>query len=180
MVNRVLIGKNTNTNLGFSGGSPGYGLWISEDGVNVESATEAQLLYRTDIADSTSGVVSANGAIAGVKYRGYTAITTDGSGSTNGGAVEVIKTWPKTDFTVGSTVYTPLCLAQIGKTGGAATQQYGGGWHRSTGGGIKAGAVFIVTQGYTSTHSALLCFMNYSGLANTTYRVYYAICYPAI
>ena len=178
MANRVLVGKNTNSNLGFSGGSPGYGLWVSEDGVNVESATEAQLLYRTDIADSTSGVVSANGAIAGVKYRGYTSVTTDGSGSTTG--TPVIKSWPKTDFTVGGTVYTPLCLAQMGKTGGAATVQYGGGWNRTNMGGIKGGAIFIVSNNYSSTHSALLVQMFYSGLASTTHRIYYAICYPAI
>ena len=177
MANRVLIGKNTNSNLGFSGGSPGYGLWVSEDGVNVESATEAQLLYRTDIADSTSGVVSANGGIIGVKYRGYTSVTTDAAGTVSS---TVIKSWPKTDFTVGGTVYTPLCLAQMGKTGGAATTQYGGGWHGSSGGGIKAGMIYFVTNNYSSTHSALSCQMNASGLASTTHRIYYAICYPAI
>ena len=180
MVNRVLIGKNTNSNLGFSGGSPGYGLWVSEDGVNVESATEAQLLYRTDIADSTSGVASANGAIAGVKYRGYTEVTTDGGGSSSS-STEVIKSWAKTDFTVGGSVFTPLCLAQVGKTGGAASAQWtGGGWHRSSGGGIKAGAIFLVNQNYSNTHSASTCWFNSTGLASTTHRVYYAICYPAI
>jgi hypothetical protein len=177
MANRVLIGKNTNSNLGFSGGSPGYGLWISEDGVNVESATEAQLLYRTDIADSTSGVISANGAVAGVKYRGYTAVTTDGGGTLSS---TVIKSWPKTDFTVSGTVYTPLCLAQMGKTAGAASRQWAGGWHASTGGGIQAGMFYFVVNDHSNTHSALLCSMPASGLSNTTHRIYYAICYPAI
>ena len=177
MANRVLIGKNTNTNLGFSGDSPGYGLWVSADSINVESATEAQLLYRTDIIDGTSGVVSANGAVAGVKYKGYTAVTTDAGGSVS---LTVIKSWPKTDFTVDSTVYTPLCLAQMGKTAGAATQQWGGGWHASSGGGIKAGMLYFVNKNYSDTHSALLCQMPASGLASTTHRIYYAVCYPAI
>ena len=176
MADRVLIGKNTNSNLGFDS-TPGYGLWVSVDGVNVGSATEAELLYRTDIIDGTSGVVSANGAVAGVKYRGYTAVTTNASGTL---ASTVIKSWPKTDFTVSSTVYTPLCLAQMGKTAGAATQQWGGGWHASSGGGIKAGMIYFVTNDYSDTHSALLCMMNASGLASTTHRIYYAVCYPAI
>jgi len=185
MTNRVLIGKNTNTNLGFSGGSPGYGVWISEDGVPVESATESQYIFRTDIADSTSGVVSRNGEVIGAVYRGYTEVTTDYSGDADN---FLIKAWPESDFTSGGTVYAPLVLTSIGKVGGAATTQYSTGFHKSTYNNHINGGMFtwVKPKNHTSsgTYSASGTYgvtMGYidSNTASTTFRVYYAICYPS-
>jgi len=45
---------------------------------------------------------------------------------------------------------------------------------------VGTGSTYFVTNDYSDTHSALLCMMNASGLASTTHRIYYAVCYPAI
>jgi len=186
MVDRVLIGKNINSNLGYSSSSPGYGLWVSEDGVEVLSATEAQLLYRTDIADSTSGVTSRNGEIIGAVYTGYTTVTTDNQGNA---ANFLIKAWPESVFTFNSTVYAPLVLTQMGKTAGAATTQYSTGYHTGSGTNMINGGMFTwvhpknrTSSGQYSSSGTYGATLGYtSGLtAYTTYRVYYAICYPVV
>mgnify|MGYP001341549085 CR=1 FL=1 len=53
MSNRVLLGKNTNTNHGHSGGSPGYGCYISRkaasgDDISVLTCTSDELIFNTD------------------------------------------------------------------------------------------------------------------------------------
>ena len=186
MANRILLGKNTNSNLGFSGGSPGFGLWVSEDGVNVESATEAQLLFRTDIADNTSGLVNRNGEVAGVVYRGYTTVTTNSSGDV---PTFLIKAWPESDFTSGGTISAPLCLVQIGKSSGASSVQYSTSYHKSTTSGHVNGGMFHFvtptnrasdgTYDANGTYGAVRGYID-SNAANTAFRVYYAICYPTI
>jgi hypothetical protein len=58
MANRVLMGKNTNTNHGHSGGSPGYGCYISRkaasgDDINVLTCTSDELIFNTDKGTGT-------------------------------------------------------------------------------------------------------------------------------
>jgi hypothetical protein len=55
MSNRVLLGKNTNTNHGHSGGSPGYGCYISRkaDDINVLTCTADELIFNTDKGSGT-------------------------------------------------------------------------------------------------------------------------------
>ncbi len=50
MSNRVLLGKNTNTNHGHSSGSPGYGCYISRkaNDINVLTCTADELIFNTD------------------------------------------------------------------------------------------------------------------------------------
>jgi len=56
MANRVIIGKNTNSNHGHSTGSPGYGLYISRSGKDVTTCTADELLFNTD--NGTTGALS--------------------------------------------------------------------------------------------------------------------------
>lgn len=58
MANRVLLGKNTNTNQGHSGGSPGYGCYVSRkaasgDDINVLTCTSDELIFNTDKGSGT-------------------------------------------------------------------------------------------------------------------------------
>ena len=186
MTERVLIGKNTNSNLGFSAESPGYGVWVSEDSVSVLSATSSQHIFRTDITDGTSGVTSRNGEVIGAVYRGYTAVTTNSSGDV---PTFLIKAWPESDFTVGGTISAPLCLVQIGKNSGASSVQYSTSYHKSTTSGHVNGGMFHFvtptnrasdgTYDANGTYGAVRGYID-SNAANTTFRVYYAICYPTI
>jgi len=181
---RVIIGKNVNTNLGFSTESPGYGAWVSEENVSVLSATPSQHIFRTDITDSTSGMVSRNGEVIGAVYKGYTAVTTNGSGVA---ANFLIKAWPESDFYVGGTQYAPLCLVQIGKNSGASSTQYSTSYHKG-GSGINGGMFHYVLPtnrasdgsfDANGTYGAVRGYID-SNAINTTFRVYYAICYPTI
>ena len=54
MANRVIIGKNINTNHGHSNASPGYGIYVSRPGKNVESCTADELIMNTDSGQGTS------------------------------------------------------------------------------------------------------------------------------
>ena len=54
MANRLLLGKNTNSNHGHSTSSPGYGLYISRPGKDVETCTADELIFNTDNGASTS------------------------------------------------------------------------------------------------------------------------------
>ena len=55
MSNRVLLGKNTNTNHGHSSGSPGYGCYISRKAsdINVLTCTADELIFNTDKGSGT-------------------------------------------------------------------------------------------------------------------------------
>ena len=53
MADRILIGKNVNSNHGHSGASPGYGYYISKPSKNVLSCTADELILNTD--DGASG-----------------------------------------------------------------------------------------------------------------------------
>jgi len=46
--NRVLVGKNVNSNHGHSTSNPGFGIYISRDGKNVLSCTADELIMNTD------------------------------------------------------------------------------------------------------------------------------------
>ena len=181
MGNRVLLGKGTTAR-----GSSDYGLWISKSGQDVLTDGDDDLIFNSELNDTTTGISTKNGECIGVKYKGYTEVTTDGNGSNSS---FLIKSWPESDFTItilaSSTVYAPLCLAQIGKTTGAASTQMGNG-------------SFFVTTANTTDHGLLTRVYpenrdsdgsyNASGTygalygqvsalsANATYRVYYAIC----
>ena len=186
MTERVLIGKNTNSNLGFSAESPGYGVWVSEDSVSVLSATLYTAPITSPFLDGTSGVTSRNGEVIGAVYRGYTAVTTNSSGDV---PTFLIKAWPESDFTVGGTIYAPLCLVQIGKNSGASSTQYITSYHKSTVSGHVNGGMFHFvtptnrasdgTYDANGTYGAVRGYID-SNAANTTFRVYYAICYPTI
>ena len=54
MANRILVGQNTNSNHGHSGGSPGFGAYISRSGKNVLSCTADELILNTDNGQATS------------------------------------------------------------------------------------------------------------------------------
>lgn len=54
MSNRVLLGKNTNSNHGHSGASPGFGLYISRPGKDVTTCTADELIFNTDNGSATS------------------------------------------------------------------------------------------------------------------------------
>lgn len=54
MANRVLIGKNVNSNHGHSSASPGYGLYISRPNKDVTSCTADELIFNTDNGQVTS------------------------------------------------------------------------------------------------------------------------------
>ena len=51
---RVLIGKNVNTNHGHSTSSPGYGVYVSRPGKDVKSCTADELVFNTDNGTGTS------------------------------------------------------------------------------------------------------------------------------
>jgi len=48
MANRLLLGKNTNTNHGHSSGSPGFGLYVAREGKDVLTCTADELIFNTD------------------------------------------------------------------------------------------------------------------------------------
>jgi hypothetical protein len=48
MANRISIGKTTNSNLGYSSGSPGFGIYMARSGKNVLNCSPDQLLLNTD------------------------------------------------------------------------------------------------------------------------------------
>jgi len=54
MANRILVGKNTNSNHGYSGASPGFGAYVSRPGKNVLSCTADELILNTDNGQATS------------------------------------------------------------------------------------------------------------------------------
>lgn len=56
--NRVLIGKNTNSNLGYSSSSPGYGIYVSKAGSNVLTCGKDDLLFSTDSGQTGTNFVS--------------------------------------------------------------------------------------------------------------------------
>ena len=181
MGNRVLLGKGTAAR-----GSSEYGLWISKPGQDVLTDGDDDLIFNSELNDTTSGISTKNGECFGVKYKGYTEVTTDSNGSNSS---FLIKSWPESDFTItilaSNTIYAPLCLAQIGKTTGAASTQIANGtffWHS-----LNTTDHGLLTKIYpknrdsngsynaSGTYGAL--YGQVAGLsANATYRVYYAIC----
>lgn len=54
MANRIMMGKNTNSNHGHSTSSPGYGLYISRPGKDVTTCTADELIFNTDNGQGTS------------------------------------------------------------------------------------------------------------------------------
>ena len=181
MGNRVLLGKGTSAR-----GSSEYGLWISKSGQNVLTEGDYDLIFNSEIGDTTTGVSTKNGECFGVKYKGYVEVTTDGDGDND---AFTIKAWPESDFTISSTIYAPLCLAQIGKTTGAATTQIGNGSFYFT--SVATTDHGLLTRIYpknrdsngaydaSGTYGALVG--QVAGLsASATYRVYYAVAYPLI
>jgi|TARA_B110000858_G_scaffold88719_1_gene102498 hypothetical protein len=54
MANRIILGKNTNSNHGHSAGSPGYGLYVSRPGKDVTTCTADELIFNTDSGQGTS------------------------------------------------------------------------------------------------------------------------------
>ena len=56
--NRVLIGRNTNSNLGYSSSSPGYGIYVSKAGSNVLTCGKDDLLFSTDSGQTGTNFVS--------------------------------------------------------------------------------------------------------------------------
>jgi hypothetical protein len=48
MANRIVIGKTTNSNLGYSSSSPGFGIYLARSGKDVLTCTADQLLLNTD------------------------------------------------------------------------------------------------------------------------------------
>ena len=55
---RVIIGKNTNSNHGFSNGSPGYGVFVSRPGKDVTTCSADELILNTDANQSGTSNVS--------------------------------------------------------------------------------------------------------------------------
>ena len=56
---RVLIGKNTNTNHGFSNASPGFGVYVSRPGKDVTTCSADDLIFHTDKGQTGSSFVAA-------------------------------------------------------------------------------------------------------------------------
>jgi hypothetical protein len=54
MANRIILGKNTNSNHGHSSGTPGFGLYISRPGKDVTTCTADELIFNTDNGTGTS------------------------------------------------------------------------------------------------------------------------------
>jgi|TARA_R110000744_G_scaffold184628_1_gene304040 hypothetical protein len=54
MANRILAGKNINSNHGHSSSSPGFGVYVSRPGKNVLSCTADELVLNTDNGQGTS------------------------------------------------------------------------------------------------------------------------------
>ncbi len=48
MANRLILGKNVNTNHGHSSASAGFGLYVSRTGKNVATCTADELIFNTD------------------------------------------------------------------------------------------------------------------------------------
>lgn len=48
MANRLILGKNVNTNHGHSSASAGFGLYVSRTGKDVTSCTADELIFNTD------------------------------------------------------------------------------------------------------------------------------------
>ncbi len=48
MANRLILGKNVNTNHGHSSGSAGFGLYVSRTGKDVTTCTADELIFNTD------------------------------------------------------------------------------------------------------------------------------------
>ena len=179
MSDRILLGKGTSAS-----GSANYGLWISKSGQSVLTDGDDDLIFNSSLVDTTSGVTSKNGEAFGVKYKGYVNATTDGNGST--GWV-LIKAWLESDFTFDSTLYAPLVLVQVGETTGAATTQFGyGEFYFSNGTGY--GMLFNVypkNRTSSGSYSASGTYGAATGAlvslsASSTYRIYYAVCFPYI
>mgnify|MGYP003112378234 FL=1 len=86
---RVLIGKNTNSNHGFSNGSPGFGIFVSRPGKDVTTCSADELILNTSNTNQTgSGFVSAGmfqalavRTVAGVPRADFTTVSTS-SGAT--------------------------------------------------------------------------------------------------
>ena len=54
MANRIILGKNINSNHGHSSGTPGFGLYISRPGKDVTTCTADELIFNTDNGSGTS------------------------------------------------------------------------------------------------------------------------------
>ena len=179
MSDRILLGKGTSAR-----GSSNYGLWISKSGQSVLTDGDDDLIFNSNLVDATAGVTSKNGETFGVKYKGYVNASTASNGASGW---FLIKAWLESDFTFDSTLYVPLVLAQVGETTGAATTQFGyGGFYFSNGTGY--GMLFNTypknrtssgSYSASGTYGAALGSLVGLG-ASTTFRVYYAICFPYI
>ena len=86
---RVLIGKNTSSNHGFSNASPGFGIFVSRPGKDVTTCSADELIMNTSNTNQTgSGFVSAGmfqalavRTVAGVPRADFTTVSTS-SGAT--------------------------------------------------------------------------------------------------
>jgi hypothetical protein len=88
MANRIILGKNTNSNHGHSSGTPGFGLYISRPGKDVTTCTADELIFNTDNGTGTSlGRIISMYQLAPIPQAGGGTNTTTTSSITAGNAV---------------------------------------------------------------------------------------------
>jgi len=88
MANRLILGKNTNSNHGHSSGTPGFGLYISRPGKDVTTCTADELIFNTDSGQGTSlGRIISMYQLAPIPQAGGGTNTTTTSSVTAGNTV---------------------------------------------------------------------------------------------
>jgi len=88
MANRIILGKNTNSNHGHSSSTPGFGLYISRPGKDVTTCTADELIFNTDNGTGTSlGRIISMYQLAPIPQAGGGTNTTTTSSITAGNSV---------------------------------------------------------------------------------------------
>ena len=177
---RVLLGKGTSAR-----GTSNYGLWASKSGESVTTDGDDDLIFNSTLADANiTGTTIENkyGEVPGVYAKGYTTFTPTAQGS----LWKSVAVWPKSDFTFNSTVYVPMCFAQIDTVAGGATAQYlGNTYYTSHQADRNRGCYSIVysqdrdSDGDESSGGAYGALWDYASFSGAgTYTVYYIIMFP--
>ena len=156
MANRILAGKNINSNHGHSSGSPGHGIYVSRPGKNVLSCTADELTLNTDNGQATSAsrvfsmyqlvpINSSNDAAASNNITTGATITIDISNITF-------------NFGLGFTAFGSVPLGNVSGTNGTATNV---SYSTST----SEETLSMTNNGTATVNSTLFLIPRYSNLA---------------
>lgn len=121
MAKRVLIGEHQ---------TYGYGVYVSKPGEDVDAANNYDdLIFRTDLTDNTSGVVSLNGQTAQIAQKGFSDVTIS-SGNWNASTGNI--TYTRSYFNDGTVDRAPYILSSVGQvTGSSPATQWATSYYKT-------------------------------------------------